>query len=31
HKSGGQGVGRDIIEQILKAQDKWMQADAFGW
>jgi 3-deoxy-D-manno-octulosonate 8-phosphate phosphatase (KDO 8-P phosphatase) len=31
HKSGGQGVGRDIIEQILKAQDKWMQSDAFGW
>jgi 3-deoxy-D-manno-octulosonate 8-phosphate phosphatase (KDO 8-P phosphatase) len=31
HKNGGQGVGRDIIEQILKAQDKWLQADAFGW
>ena len=33
HKSGGQGVGRDIIEQVLKAQDKWMQANAFafGW
>jgi len=32
-KSGGHGVGRDIIEQILKAQGKWMQANAFafGW
>jgi len=33
HKSGGMGVGRDIIEQVLKAQGKWMQANAFafGW
>ena len=33
HKNGGHGVGRDIIEQVLKAQDKWMQANAFafGW
>ncbi|GHU69541.1 hydrolase [Bacteroidia bacterium] len=31
HKTGGQGVGRDVIEQILKAQDRWMQSDAFGW
>jgi 3-deoxy-D-manno-octulosonate 8-phosphate phosphatase (KDO 8-P phosphatase) len=31
HKKGGDGVGRDIIEQILKAQDKWMKGDAFGW
>ena len=31
-KSGGMGVGRDIIEQVLKAQKKWMQDDdAFGW
>ena len=32
-KSGGHGVGRDIIEQLLKAQGKWMQANAFafGW
>jgi len=29
---GGFGVGRDIIEQILKAQGKWMKdAEAFGW
>ena len=25
HKNGGQGCARDILEQILKAQDKWMQ------
>jgi len=32
-KNGGHGVGRDIVEQILKAQDKWMQSNAFafGW
>ena len=30
---GGEGVGRDIIEQALKAQGKWMQSNAFafGW
>jgi 3-deoxy-D-manno-octulosonate 8-phosphate phosphatase (KDO 8-P phosphatase) len=31
HKRGGDGVGRDVIEQVLKAQDKWMKSDAFGW
>lgn len=32
HREGGYGVGRDIIEQVLKAQDKWMSDDvAFGW
>ena len=32
-KNGGYGVGRDIIEQVLKAQGKWMQSNAFafGW
>ncbi len=30
-KKGGKGVGRDIIEQVLKIQKKWMQDDAFGW
>jgi len=31
--NGGQGVGRDIIEKILKVQGKWMQSNAFafGW
>ncbi|BAG83648.1 MAG: HAD-IIIA family hydrolase [Candidatus Azobacteroides pseudotrichonymphae] len=27
---GGYGVGRDIIEQVLKVQDKWMQNNAFS-
>lgn len=32
HYPGGMGCGRDVIEQVLKAQGKWM-ADrmAFGW
>ena len=30
-KAGGMGVGRDIIEQVMKVQGKWMQEDAFGW
>ncbi len=29
---GGCGCGRDVIEQTLKAQDKWLQDErAFGW
>lgn len=29
HKKGGKGCVRDVIEQVLKVQDKWMQdADA---
>ena len=28
---GGEGVGRDIIEQVMKVQGKWMQDDAFLW
>lgn len=32
HKNGGEGCGRDIIEQVLKSQGLWMQsAKAFGW
>ncbi|MDR1610728.1 MAG: HAD-IA family hydrolase [Candidatus Symbiothrix sp.] len=31
-KEGGKGVGRDIIEQVLKVHGIWMQDDeAFGW
>ncbi len=30
-KKGGEGCGRDVIEQVLKAQDKWMSDEAFGW
>lgn len=30
--AGGRGVARDLIEQVLRAQDLWMQdTQAFGW
>ncbi len=31
HYSGGQGCVRDIIEQVLKVQGKWMSETAFQW
>ena len=32
HRDGGQGCVRDVIEQVLKAQGKWMaNKDAFSW
>ena len=32
HHNGGQGCVRDVIEQVLKAQGKWMADDkAFTW
>ena len=32
HRNGGEGCGRDIIEQVLRAQGKWMSdSNAFGW
>lgn len=30
-KSGGQGCVRELIEQVLKLQEKWMDGDAFQW
>jgi 3-deoxy-D-manno-octulosonate 8-phosphate phosphatase (KDO 8-P phosphatase) len=30
-KSGGKGCVRDVIEQTLKVQGKWMDADAHQW
>ena len=31
-RPGGQGCGRDVIEQTLRAQGKWLQDErAFGW
>jgi 3-deoxy-D-manno-octulosonate 8-phosphate phosphatase (KDO 8-P phosphatase) len=30
-RPGGHGCVRDIIEQTLKAQGKWMSAEAFSW
>ncbi len=30
--NGGHGCGRDILEQVMKAQGKWLSdAKAFGW
>jgi len=31
HQSGGHGCVRDIIEQVLKVQGKWMNDDAYHW
>ena len=32
HRRGGMGCARDVIEQTLRAQDRWqMNATAFGW
>lgn len=32
HISGGKGCGRDVIEQVLRAQGKWLSDEnAFGW
>ncbi|MBI5218606.1 MAG: HAD hydrolase family protein [Bacteroidia bacterium] len=28
---GGDGCVRDVIEQVLRAQGKWMDTDAFKW
>lgn len=31
-QNGGEGCGRDVIEQILRAQGQWMNDEhAFGW
>ncbi len=31
-KNGGEGCVRDIVEQVLKSQGKWMDSkEAFGW
>jgi 3-deoxy-D-manno-octulosonate 8-phosphate phosphatase (KDO 8-P phosphatase) len=26
HKNGGQGAVRDVIEQVMKVQGKWMES-----
>ena len=32
HRNGGEGCGRDVIEQVLRTQGLWMHnAEAFGW
>ena len=30
-KEGGKGCVRDLIEQVLKTQGKWMSAEAYSW
>lgn len=31
-RNGGDGVGRDVVEQVLRAKGKWLSdAKAFGW
>jgi len=31
HQKGGEGCARDVIEQVLKIQGKWMNSDAYHW
>jgi 3-deoxy-D-manno-octulosonate 8-phosphate phosphatase (KDO 8-P phosphatase) len=31
HQAGGKGCVRDIIEQVLKVQNMWLDADAHTW
>lgn len=31
HLVGGKGCVRDVVEQVLKLQGKWMNGDAFNW
>jgi 3-deoxy-D-manno-octulosonate 8-phosphate phosphatase (KDO 8-P phosphatase) len=30
-KAGGEGCVRDVIEQVLRLQGKWMDGNAFNW
>jgi 3-deoxy-D-manno-octulosonate 8-phosphate phosphatase (KDO 8-P phosphatase) len=30
-KKGGEGCVRDVIEQVLRLHDKWMDSHAFSW
>lgn len=31
-RNGGEGCGREVLEQVLRAQDKWLaDRQAFGW
>jgi 3-deoxy-D-manno-octulosonate 8-phosphate phosphatase (KDO 8-P phosphatase) len=30
-KNGGRGAVRDVIEQVMKVQNKWMDDDGFVW
>jgi 3-deoxy-D-manno-octulosonate 8-phosphate phosphatase (KDO 8-P phosphatase) len=30
-KKGGEGCVRDVVEQVLRLHDKWLDGDAFSW
>jgi len=30
-KKGGEGCVRDVIEQVLRLHNNWMDSDAFNW
>lgn len=30
-KAGGQGCARDVLQQVMKVQGKWMNGDGFEW
>lgn len=30
-RNGGEGCAREVIEEVMKAQGKWMNDEAFGW
>jgi 3-deoxy-D-manno-octulosonate 8-phosphate phosphatase (KDO 8-P phosphatase) len=30
-KKGGEGCARDVIEQVLRLHNNWMDSDAFSW
>ncbi len=31
HRKGGEGCVRDVVEQVLRAQNKWMHPNSFTW
>ena len=31
HLPGGKGAARDVIEKVLKVQERWMGAEAYSW
>lgn len=31
HLKGGEGCVRDVIEQVMKIQNKWLRNEAFNW
>jgi 3-deoxy-D-manno-octulosonate 8-phosphate phosphatase (KDO 8-P phosphatase) len=31
HLTGGKGAARDVIEKVLKVQERWLGAEAYSW